>query len=163
MIVKPFSDTDAYKQGIIDEKGTVLIKPKDFTTVDQKNAYTYLDRLVFNMKRIINRMPGGENKTKNIVAAFFLIKEAYSNKQKTIQENAFHKIIDLLDEGYILVEEEIIVNKYLSEDGVAASAAPANVTGAAVSTDQPVIDKKKKKIAHIMSKQVDNFRKVANI
>lgn len=82
MIVKPFSDTDAYKQGIIDEKGTVLIKPKDFTTVDQKNAYTYLDRLVFNMKRIINRMPGGENKTKNIVAAFFLIKEAYSNKQK---------------------------------------------------------------------------------
>lgn len=164
MIVTPFSETDAYKLGIIDEDGTLLIKPKDFTSSAQKEAYTYLHRLCFNMKKIINRMPGGESKTKNIVAAFFLIKEAYQNKENAIYEEKFHRIIGLMEEGYILVEDEIIVDKYLEEEGgaSAAGAAPANVTGAAVSTDQPVIRNKKKKIAHIMSKQ-SSFRKVANL
>lgn len=160
MIVKPFTDTEAYKLGIIDENGNNLIKPKDFTSGDQKDAYTYLHRLCFNMKKIINRMPGGESKTKNLVAAFFLIKEAYSNKERVIKEEKFHRILDLLDEGYILVEDELFVEKYLKEDGVVSSA-PANVTGAAVSTDEPVV-RKKKKIAHIMSKQ-SGFRKAANI
>ena len=94
------------------------------------------------------------------MAAFFLIKESYKNKERVIKEEKFHKILDLLDEGYILVEDELIVERYLKEDGV-VSAAPANVTGAAVSTDQPVV-KKKKKIAHIMSKQ-SGFRKAANL
>lgn len=158
MIVTPFSETNAYKLGIIDETGTLLIKPKDFTSSDQKDAYTYLHRLCFNMKKIINRMPGGESRTKNIVAAFFLIKESYQNKEKTIHEDKFHKIINLMEDGYILVEDEIIVEAFLNEDGV-ASAAPANVTGAGVSTDQPVV---KKKIAHLMAKQ-NGFRKAANL
>ncbi len=161
MIVTPFADTSAYKLGIIDDKGNVLIKPKDFTSGEQRDAYTYLHRLCFNMKKIINRMPGGESKTKNLVAAFFLIKESYKNKERTIKEEKLHKILDLLDEGYILVEDEMIVEKYLKEDGAAVSSAPTNVTGAAVSTDQPVV-RKKKKIAHIMSKQ-SGFRKAANI
>jgi len=160
MIVKPFTDTEAYKLGIIDENGNNLIKPKDFTSGDQKDAYTYLHRLCFNMKKIINRMPGGESRTKNLVAAFFLIKESYSNKERVIKEEKLHRILDLLDEGYILVEDELFVEKYLREDGV-ASAVPANVTGAAVSTDEPVV-RKKKKIAHIMSKQ-NGFRKAANL
>lgn len=161
MIVKPFSETDAYKLGIIDDEGNVLIKPKNFTSGEQRDAYTYLHRLCFNMKKIINRMPGGESKTKNIVAAFFLIKEAYQNKENTIYEEKFHRIIGLMEEGYILVEDEIIVDKYLEEEGAAVGAAPANVTGPTVSTDQPVV-RKKKKIAHIMSKQ-SSFRKVANL
>ena len=39
----------------------------------------------------------------------------------------------MLDNRVSLVEEEIIVKKFLEEDGI------ANVTGAAVSTDQPKI------------------------
>jgi len=155
MIVKPFSETDAFKLGIIDAEGNVLIRPKDFTTTDQKEAYTYLHRLCFNMKKIINRLPGGESRTKNIVAAFFLIKESYQNKERVIKEDKFHKILDLLDEGYILVEDEMFVDRYLSEEG-----AIANVTGPGVSTDQPVM-KKKKKLNHVVSRQ--GFRKAANL
>lgn len=141
MLVKPFQDTQAYKLGIIDAQGNNLIKSKDFNTTEQKDAYTYLDRLCFNVKKIINRTPGGESQLKNVITAFFLIKEAYHNKLKVIREDRFHKILNLLDSGYILVEDELIINKYLREDGMVA----ANVTGANVSTDVPVVKKKLKK------------------
>jgi hypothetical protein len=156
MLVTPFKDTDAYKLGIIDENGNNLIKSKNLKTPDQKDAYSYLHRLVFNLKKILNRMPGGESQTKNLVAAFFLIKEAYSNSNRTIKEERFHKIIDLIDEGYILVEEELFINRFLKEDAV------ANVTGPLVSTDQPVIKKKNRKIAHIFARE-KGFRKAANL
>ena len=79
MLVKPFNETEAFKLGIIDAQGKNLIKARNLTTIKQKQAYTYLHRLVFNLKRIINKLPGGESRTKNVVAAFFLVKEAYAN------------------------------------------------------------------------------------
>jgi hypothetical protein len=147
MLVTPFTETDAYKLGIIDEYGDNLIKSKDLTTLEQKNAYTYLHRLVFNLKKIINKLPGGDSKLKNIVAAFFLIKEAYKNNERVIREDQVHKILSLLEDGYILVEEECFVNRYLTEDG-----AIANVAGPAVCTDQPVVKKKIKKL-HTVTKE----------
>ena len=159
MLVTPFDQTNAYKLGIIDEKGANLIKPKNFTTNEQRNAYSYLHRLVFNLKKILNRTPGGESKTKNLVAAFFLIKEAY-NKNAHISESEFHKIITLLDEGYILVEDELYVTQFLKEEGEgggAVASTPANVTGPGVSTDAPVVKKKKK----CKYTKVSKFRKWA--
>jgi hypothetical protein len=52
-----------------------------------------------------------------------------------------------LDNNVTLVEEEMLVNKFFSEDAV------ANVTGAAVSIDQPKIDKKNIKKYQIMAKR----------
>ena len=142
MLVKPFRETDAYKLGIIDAKGKNLIKPSSLSTTEQKSAYTFLHRLVFNMKKIINKLPGGENKLKSLAAAFFLVKEYYENNTRStsMMEEKFHRLIE---SEAILAEETIIIEKYmkdLEEDGVAAG--PANVTGAAVSTDIPVPKKK---------------------
>ncbi len=66
MLIKPFSETSAYQLGIIDDKGKNLKKSSTLTTTKEKDAYTYLHRLVFNMKKIINRLPGGESKLKNL-------------------------------------------------------------------------------------------------
>lgn len=140
MLVKPFPETEAYKLGIIDGKGQNLIKPREFTTVDQKNSYTYLHRLVFNLKKLLNKLPGGESKLKNIVAAFFLIKEAYGDKTLKVNEEQLHKLISLMEEGVVFAEEQLVVEEFLSEE------APANVTGANVSTDQPVIRKAKRPV-----------------
>jgi len=134
MLVKPFNETEAFKLGIIDAQGKNLIKARNLTTIKQKQAYTYLHRLVFNLKRIINKLPGGESRTKNVVAAFFLVKEAYSNKSTQIDEERLANIINLLDEGLILVEEQLIV-----EDFLLLEEPHANMTGAGVSTDQPKI------------------------
>jgi len=136
MLVTPFDKTPAYRLGIIDEKGKILRKMADLRTDEERNAYTYLHRLVFNLKRILNKLPGGESKLKNIVAAFFLIKECYEKNDTTaLLEEKYMVILQKLEEQNItLVEEELFVEEFLmlNEDG------PANVTGAGVSTDIPV-------------------------
>ena len=151
MLVKPFRETDAYKLGIIDAKGKNLIKPSSLNTQEQKSAYTFLHRLVFNMKKIINKLPGGESKLKSFVSAYFLIKEYYesNNRSTSMMEQRFHK---LMETDAILAEESILVEKFikdLEEDGEgagggggAASGGPANITGTMVSTDIPVPKKK---------------------
>lgn len=136
MLVTPFDKTPAYRLGIIDEKGKILRKMAELRTDEERNAYTYLHRLVFNLKRILNKLPGGESKLKNIVAAFFLIKECYEKNDSTAMlEEKYMAILEKLEQKNItLVEEELFVEEFmfLNEDAV------ANVTGAGVSTDIPV-------------------------
>ena len=152
MLVTNFTDTEAYKLGIIDAKGKNLRKANTLTTTEEKDAYDFLDRLVFNMKKIINRLPGGENKTKSLVAALWLVKETYESGSRStaMMQEKFDKLVTMLDNKVSLVEEEILVNKFLSEEGESGA---MNVTGAAVSTDEPKIDKKNIKKYQIMAKR----------
>jgi hypothetical protein len=138
MLVTNFEDTEAYKLGIIDKKGKNIRKANTLQTSQERDAYTYLNRLVFNMKKIINKIPSGESKMKSLVAALWLVKEQYQSGSRStaLMQEKFDNIMKLLDNRVSLVEEEIIVKKFLDEDGI------ANVTGAAVSTDQPKIDSK---------------------
>jgi len=154
MLVTPFDQTAAFHLGIIDAHGKVLRKTSQLSTQAERDAYNYLTRLVFNMKRIINKLPGGESKLKSIVAALWLVKECYASKERTtsLMEQKYLKLLEKLEsQNIVLVEEEIEVNRFLAnlaEDGGAGGAggavggAPANATGAAVSTDQPKIGKK---------------------
>jgi hypothetical protein len=132
MLVTPFEHTDAFRLGIIDSKGKLLKHAKDLKTGSERDAYNYLTRLVFNVKRLINKLPGGESKLKNFVAAYFLIKESYKKKSTIVNEE---ELIRLCEQDIILVEEQIQVEKILEEIA-------ANATGAAVSTNEPVIKKK---------------------
>jgi hypothetical protein len=152
MLVTNFTDTEAFKLGIIDAKGKNLRKANTLTTTKEKDAYTFLNRLVFNMKKIINRLPGGENKTKSLVAALWLVKETYESGSRStaMMQEKFDKLITMLDNRVSLVEEELLVKKFLSEEGEGGS---MNVTGAAVSTDEPKIDKKNIKKFQLMAKR----------
>jgi hypothetical protein len=152
MLVTNFTDTEAFKLGIIDAKGKSLRKANTLTTTQEKDAYTFLNRLVFNMKKIINKLPGGENKTKSLVAALWLVKETYQSGSRStaMMQEKFDKLITMLDNRVSLVEEELLVKKFLSEEGDAGA---MNVTGAAVSTDEPKIDKKNIKKFQLMAKR----------
>jgi hypothetical protein len=151
MLVTNFTDTEAFKLGIIDAKGKNLRKANTLKTSEERDAYTFLNRLVFNMKKIINRLPGGENKTKSLVAALWLVKETYESGSRStaMMQEKFDKLIEMMDNKVSLVEEELLVKKFLSEEGEGAM----NVTGAAVSTDQPKIDKKNIKKFQLMAKR----------
>ena len=155
MLVTPFDQTAAFHLGIIDAHGKILRKTSQLSTQAERDAYNYLTRLVFNMKRIINKLPGGESKLKSIVAALWLVKECYASKDRTtsLMEQKYLKLLEKLEsQNIVLVEEEIEVTRFLaklSEDGGAGGAgggavggAPANATGAAVSTNEPKIGKK---------------------
>jgi len=63
LLVTPFKKTKAYQLGIIDEKGKVLIKSKEFLTKIPRNkrpearkSYTLLIRFVFNLKRLLSKI-----------------------------------------------------------------------------------------------------------
>jgi hypothetical protein len=141
MLVQNFEDSNAFKLGIIDKTGKNLKKANTLKTTEEKDAYSYLNRLVFNMKKIINKLPGGENKTKSLVAALWLVKETYESGSRStaLMQEKFDKLMTMMDNKVSLVEEEILVKRFFSEEGEGGS---MNVTGAAVSTDEPKIDKK---------------------
>ena len=73
MLITPFEKTDAYKYGIIDKNGKVLRKNKTLTIAKEKDSYTILHRFVFNLKRIINFIPGGKSKLGTYAAALGLL------------------------------------------------------------------------------------------
>lgn len=143
MLVKPFPETDAYKFGIIDKHGKKL---RDPVTEVEKDSYDYLSKLTFNLKKLLNKLPGGDTRLKNIVAALFLIKERVKNNSTEMITES--ELVHIINQNVILAEETIQVK--LFEDGaivgqgqVVASTEPTNKTGSATSTDIPVYNKKK--------------------
>ena len=62
LLVTPFNKTKAYKMGIIDDKGKVLIKKNQFNQKilqlrdRSKETYTLLIRFVFNLKRLLSKV-----------------------------------------------------------------------------------------------------------
>ena len=73
LLITPWEETEAYKLGILDKEGTVI--KKDRTTAEEKSAYTVFHRLVFNVKRLLNKLPFGKTKLASWATALFLIKE----------------------------------------------------------------------------------------
>ena len=83
LLVTPFKDTDAFKLGIIDETGNRIRQPKstkpavELSTQQLKNAYTVLHKLVFNIKKIFEKVPGLRTKVGTYAAALFLLKDTF--------------------------------------------------------------------------------------
>lgn len=92
ILMTPFQESDAFKLGIIDKDGNNLIKTKHFTTLEQRDSYSYLHRLCFNIKKLINKLPGGESKSKNILTAYYLVKENLNTNSDIISESRFNDI-----------------------------------------------------------------------
>jgi hypothetical protein len=147
LLVTPFEKSDAYKLGIIDKEGNPLKRMKDLKNQEEKDAYNYLTKLVFKLKRLIAKAPGGSTQFASFVAAYWLIKE--SNGRTTITEEQFQHVLSMLQSGVVFVEEELEIEEFIAmtEDG-----AIANVTGSGTSTDQAAIrlNKKNKPISGII-------------
>jgi len=83
-LVKPFNKWPAYKLGIIDEKGNILIKRKDFGKNEQKKAFGVFDQMILNIKKLLSKLPGGQTKLASYAAALWLIKEETGMSEKAI-------------------------------------------------------------------------------
>jgi len=80
-----WTDMEAYKRGIVDENGKVLKKGSQISSED-KSHYTLFHRLVFNIKRILEKLPFGKTKLASYAAALFLLKEETNLSQEQIKE-----------------------------------------------------------------------------
>lgn len=108
LLVTPFDKQDAYKFGIIDEKGYRTEKPVE--TADEKSSYTILHKLIFNIKRLMSKVPGLGSRLGTYAAALFLLKD-------TFKENTeFHDIEKALMEELLKNENSIDTSTDISED-----------------------------------------------
>ena len=112
LLTTPFEDTDASKLGIIDEKGNRIKLPKstkpavELATSEQKNSYTILHKLVFNIKKIFSKVPGLRTKLGTYAAALFLLKDTF--KESVDDPDMFEKeFVKYLKENNIKFDDEI--------------------------------------------------------
>ena len=95
LLTTPFEKTDAYKLGIIDEDGNRIMqkgvkKPEvELVTSEQKNSYTILHKLVFNIKKLFAKVPGLRTKVGTYAAALFLLKDTF--KESVDDPDMFEK------------------------------------------------------------------------
>ena len=140
-LTTPFNKTPAFDLGIIDERGN-RIKSKELKTTEEKNAYGYFDRLVFNVKKLLERLPGGKNRLASYAAALFLIKESQKQEHKYTAKDLQEGIDSCMKE----LEKTTMKNlKDLVED-VPANASGAAVAGTGDDSDTVVVKKKKKQV-----------------
>ena len=109
LLVTPFNKTDAYKNGVIDKDGYRL--DKELNTIDEKNSYTILHKLVFNIKKIFGKVPGLRTKLGTYAAALFLLKDTFKEhvEDPDVFEKEFMKY--LKEQGYEIddsISEEVI-------------------------------------------------------
>ena len=71
----PFEKTDAFKMGIIDKNGNRT--DKKLYKIEEKNAYTILHKLVFNIKKLFQKVPGLRTKVGTYAAALFLVRDTF--------------------------------------------------------------------------------------
>ena len=99
LLVTPFEKMEAYKLGIIDKDGRrtgpldkfgqMDIKKNPLNTIEKKNSYTVLHKLVFNIKRIFAKVPGLRTKLGTYAAALFLLKDTF--KESVDDPDMFEK------------------------------------------------------------------------
>jgi len=127
----PFEETDAFKLGLIDKKGDRLRdstgKKVKADTKEQRDADTYYDRFIRNLKKVMTKVGLG-SKIATFAAALWLIKEETERKH-TLTEDSFK------DEDGVLTE--IVANiQYLEKNSnkkyKELQEEIANATGAAV-------------------------------
>jgi hypothetical protein len=119
LLVTPFEKTPAFKLGIIDAEGQRVriktpsrgIMPTELKTDAEKSAYTVLHKLVFNIKKIFQKVPGLRTKLGTYAAALFLLKDTF--KESVDDPDMFEKefMKYLKEEGYEIdntILEEVI-------------------------------------------------------
>jgi len=117
LLTTEFNKTDAYKLGIIDDKGNRIRNQKsakpavELSTSQQKNAYTILHKLVFNIKKLFNKVPGLRTKVGTYAAALFLLKDTF--KESVADPDFFEKeLVKYLKENNIefdnTISEEVV-------------------------------------------------------
>lgn len=112
LLVTPFKETDAFKLGIVDENGS-RIKSKKLSSAEEKSAYTTFHRLAFNIKKLLEKIPGGQSRLASYAAALFLLKEKFDlsdSSMNRILEKSGLESFDFLSEKsewYLLNDKQL--------------------------------------------------------
>lgn len=128
MLTTPFTDTPAYKHGIIDAHGVVL-RPYSTLNPSEQEYYTLLHRLVFRLKRIIEKVPVFNSQFLSYAAAYALIKECLEENKEPVDLEYRLLQTESVNTNYVSLVEEFMTEKRIKpfrlflEDGEGGGAA----------------------------------------
>jgi hypothetical protein len=102
MLTRKWEEMDAFKFGLIDGNGKRIkgVKPK---TSEQKNSYTLLHKLVFNLKRVLELLPFGRTRLASYAASLALLKENFNIDGEALERHFYSylkendMVLDLLE------------------------------------------------------------------
>ena len=105
ILTTPWEDQEAYKLGIIDKDGKLLRKRNTLKTDAEKKSFTLLHRLIFNLKRILHKIPVVRSKIGTYATALYLLKQHFAGQVE--DEDTIEKAFTgwLVDNGYLTKEE----------------------------------------------------------
>jgi len=158
-LVTPFNKWEAYKLGIIDEKGNILIKRKDFLKNNQKRAFGVFDQMILNLKKLLAKLPGGSTRLASYASALWLIKEQQRIEatnyltEESVEEDLEEALERFLEENGAIIAEA--AKREMEEEPV-NNVGGGNIAGLGVGPDgEPGVSKKnqkkhKKRIRDIM-------------
>ena len=171
LLVTPWKKQEAYKQGIIDDRGKALKKARDLTTEAERESFTLLHRLVFNCKRIMQKIPIVRTQLGTYATALFLLKEKYNldnlpegEINQFLMENKLISFNDKISEEVIGFGSMLPMGEYKLKDQVTADdeeidAQPGDIVSALEDTSPsdrilgvdvfPVIHQKSNKIIYV--------------
>ena len=158
-LVTPFEKWEAYKEGIIDEKGNLLIKRKDFVKNSQKSAFGIFDQMILNMKKLLGKLPGGQTKLASYASALWLIREQQRIEATNyLTEESVEEDLEIALERFLSENETLIAEaaKREIDEEPANAVGGGNIAGLGIGPDgEPGVSKKyqkkhKKRIRDIM-------------
>ena len=127
LLVTPWQKQEAYRLGIIDNKGKALKKARELETEEERSSFSLLHRLVFNVKRIFGKVPGLRTQLGTYAAALFLLKEHYKIENlpegeitKYLLENNLVELNDDIEEEVVGFGNMLPAGEYTLKDQVTA-------------------------------------------
>lgn len=156
-LVKPFDEWEAYDLGIIDKDGTVLIKRKDFTKGAEAKAFGVFDVMILNLKKLLEKVPGGSSRLASYGAALFLIREWSHFTDNTlltedVTDSQIEESIELFIGRYVHYNIDKDNVNPICEEPVTNLASGGKIAGIGVGPDgEP--PKKKKKLNDILRRK----------
>lgn len=118
-LVKPFDEWEAYKLGIIDDEGNILIPRKKFTKKAQRDAFGVFDKLILNIKKLLAKLPGGQTRLGSYAAALWLIKEQANMEQAGMLNESVEledSDIEFMLEGFVEEYAEIFKDENVLDE-----------------------------------------------
>lgn len=111
-LATPFKEWKAYELGVIDEKGNILKSSKDRRTIAERDAFGKFDLMILKVKKLLEKVPGGNTRLGTYAAALWLIKEQNNNpsEQQLIEYMDYIKENSEVNKKFELMTEEGIVN-----------------------------------------------------
>jgi hypothetical protein len=97
ILTTDFDKTEAFKLGIIDKNGKILKKRSELRG-EERAAYTIFHTLIWNLKKLMLKIPGLKSKLGSYAAALFLLKEQYDQVHKEGGELFLESILESLGE-----------------------------------------------------------------